>query len=151
MAFIGFLMFVGSAFIALLFNVEYDDENSVTIRNISIAIATAGLIMFIVGVIKLNRMPLYEYRINAHYIDGYTRTLIFESKNDPKIEAYKGTYWLEYAGYNELGVVRVEIINKIEEYDLDVVLEGREAVYYNRDTSTDAILTDFIKNNYHKL
>lgn len=41
-----------------------------------------------------------------------------------------------------------EIINKIEEYDLDVVLEGREAVYYNRDTSTDAILTDFIKNNY---
>ena len=49
MAFIGFLMFVGSAFIALLFNVEYDDENSVTIRNISIAIATAGLIMFIVG------------------------------------------------------------------------------------------------------
>ena len=40
-----------------------------------------------------------------------------------------------------------EIINKIEEYDLDVVLEGREAVYYNRHTSTDAILTDFIKNN----
>lgn len=117
MAFIGFLMFVGSAFIALLFNVEYDDENSVTIRNISIAIATAGLIMFIVGVIKLNRTPLYEYRINAYYIDGYTRTLIFESKNDPKIEAYKGTYWLEYAGYNELGVVRFEIINKIEKKD----------------------------------
>ena len=117
MAFIGFLMFVGSAFIALLFNVEYDDENSVTIRNISIAIATAGLIMFIVGVIKLNRMPLYEYRINAHYIDGYTRTLIFESKNDPKIEAYKDTYWLEYAGYIELGVVRFEIINKIEKKD----------------------------------
>ena len=41
-----------------------------------------------------------------------------------------------------------EIINKIEEYDLDVVLEGREAVYYNRDTSTDAMLTDFIQNNY---
>ena len=41
-----------------------------------------------------------------------------------------------------------EIINKIEEYDLDVVLEGREAVYYNRDTSTVAMLTDFIQNNY---
>lgn len=41
-----------------------------------------------------------------------------------------------------------KIIGKIEEYDIDAVLEGRKAVYYNRDTSTDPILTDFIENDY---
>lgn len=119
MVVLGIFMIVGGAFGAFLFNInaEFGDKCAATIRNVLIAIAIAGVMMFIVGVYRFGKMPLYEYKINAHYIDGGIKTLIFESKYDPKIEAYKGTYWLEYAGYNELGVVRFEIINKIEKKD----------------------------------
>lgn len=116
---LGIFMIVGGAFVAFLFNLnaEYGDKCAATIRNVFMAIAIAGVMLFIVGIYRFWKMPLYEYKINAHYIDGSTRTLMFESKYDPKIEACRGTYWLEYAGYNELGVVRFEIINKIEKKD----------------------------------
>ena len=41
-----------------------------------------------------------------------TKTLLFDSKYDPKINAARGTYWIEYGAYTELGVVRFEIISK---------------------------------------
>lgn len=116
---LGLFIIVGGALGALLFNIDArcGDKWAATIRNVFIAIAIVGVIMFIVGIYRFGRMPLYEYKIKAHYIDGGTRTLMFESRCDPKIEACRGTYWLKYAGYNELGVVRFEIINKIEKKD----------------------------------
>lgn len=109
-------MIAVGAFGAFLFNInaEWGDKCAATIRNVLIAIAIAGVMMIIIGIYRFNKMPLYEYKINAHYIDGGTKTLIFESKYDPKIKACRGTYWLKYGGYSELGVVRFEIINKIE-------------------------------------
>ena len=116
---LGIFMIVGGAFGAFLFNINagYGDKCAATIRNVLIAISIAGFMMCIVGIYRFGKIPLYEDKINAHYIDGSTKTLIFESKYDPKIEACRGTYWLKYAGYNELGVVRFEIINKIEKKD----------------------------------
>ena len=38
--------------------------------------------------------------------------IVFDSKYDPKINAARGTYWIEYGAYTELGVVRFEIISK---------------------------------------
>lgn len=113
---LGLFLIVGGVFGALLFNLNagYGDKCAANIRNVLIAIAIAGVMMLIVGICRFGRMPLCEYTINAHYIDGSTRTLMFESRYDPKIEACRGTYWIKYAGHNELGVVRFEIINKIE-------------------------------------
>lgn len=41
-----------------------------------------------------------------------------------------------------------EIIEKIEEYEIDAVLEGRKAVYYNGDPQNDILLKNFVENNY---
>lgn len=67
---------------------------------------------FAIGLYRYSKMPIYEYKVSAHYIDGSTKTLLFDSKYDPKINAARGTYWIEYGAYTELGVVRFEIISK---------------------------------------
>lgn len=59
-----------------------------------------------------NFLPELNFKVSAHYIDGSTKTLLFDSKYDPKINAARGTYWIEYGAYTELGVVRFEIISK---------------------------------------
>lgn len=116
MSIIGLFMIVGGLFAAFLFNINasWGDKMAVVIRNVLIGISVLGVVIFGVGIYTSYRLPVYEYIVNAHYIDGNTQTLIFESRYNPKIKACRGTYWLEYEGYNELGVVRFEIINKIE-------------------------------------
>lgn len=111
---LGILMFIGCLFAAFLFNINatYGDKDAANIRDVSIAISCVGVFLILIGVFRLNKMPLYEYKINAHYIDGQTKTITIESKSDPKISARRGTYWLGADGCFELGVVRFEIISK---------------------------------------
>ena len=110
---LGVFIFAGGAFGALFFH-QYADgyKPYLIIRNFLIAVAISGLIVFAIGLYRYSKMPIYEYKVSAHYIDGSTKTLLFESKYDPKINAARGTYWIEYGAYTELGVVRFEIISK---------------------------------------
>lgn len=116
MGIIGLFMIVSGLFGAFLFNinVSWGDKTAVVIRNVLIGISVLGAVFLGIGIYIHHRLPVYEYMINAHYIDGSTEMLMFESKYDPKINACRGTYWLEYVGYNKLGVVRIEIIKKTE-------------------------------------
>lgn len=114
MILLGFLMFIAFLFAASLFdiNATYGDKEAANIRDISIAFTCVGAFLILIGVFQLSKIPLYEYKINAHYIDGQTKTLTIESRSDPKIKAKRGTYWLGADGCFELGVVRFEIISK---------------------------------------
>ena len=102
---LGVFIFAGGAFGALFFH-QYADgyKPYLIIGNFLIAVA--------ISLYRYSKMPIYEYKVSAHYIDGSTKTLLFDSKYDPKINAARGTYWIEYGAYTELGVVRFEIISK---------------------------------------
>lgn len=111
---LGFLMFIGFLFAASLFsiNAAYGDKEAANIRDVSIAFTCVGAFLILIGVFQLSKVPFYEYKINAHYIDGQTKTLTIKSRSEPKIKAKRGTYWLGAEGCFELGVVRFEIISK---------------------------------------
>lgn len=97
---LGVFIFAGGAFGALFFH-QYADgyKPYLIIRNFLIAVAISGLIVFAIGLYRYSKMPIYEYKVSAHYIDGSTKTLLFDSKYDPKINAARGTYWIEYGAY----------------------------------------------------
>ena len=113
---LGVFIFAGGAFGALFFiNMPMVTNLILVVPYIGtflIAVAISGLIVFAIGLYRYSKMPIYEYKVSAHYIDGSTKTLLFDSKYDPKINAARGTYWIEYGAYTELGVVRFEIISK---------------------------------------
>ena len=111
---LGILMIIGGLFGAALFsiNVHYGSKPAIYIVCSFIAIAIIGIVLFFYGEYRYKQAPLYEYQIQLHYIDGGTKTLRIETKQYPRINASRGTYWFECGNVCEIGVVRFDILSK---------------------------------------
>lgn len=119
MIFIGMFLLVGGLFSALLFNIHagWGDKTAAMIRNVFTVFTVVGLLLMIIGAWVAHKMPVYEYEVKAHYVDGHTKTMCFKGKYDPKITGNRGVYFLKYGGYYEIGVVRFDIISKHEKLE----------------------------------
>lgn len=77
-----------------------------------LSVLFVGLGVF--GGLRVSKQPVYEFRVNAHFIDGFSRVYTVTSKNNPHIESYKGTYWLDTNEGRILGVIRCDVLSKKE-------------------------------------
>lgn len=110
----GGFLFIGCVFGALLFNINasYGDRIAGVIRNVLITASIIGILLMVVGVCSCLKMPVYEYSVNIHYVDGYSKTIKFDSCEDPIIRANRGSYYFSYSEGSIPGVVRFDIISK---------------------------------------
>lgn len=77
-----------------------------------LSVLFVGLGVF--GALRVSKQPVYEFRVNAHFIDGFSRVYTVTSKYNPHIESYKGTYWLDTNEGRILGVIRCDVLSKKE-------------------------------------
>lgn len=115
MIFIGLLFAIVGFFGAILFNLNvtfWNDRVAAVIRNTFAILSGVGIGIMIIGCVALSRMHVYEYKINAHYIDGSNEVIRYEGIYDSEITASRGTYYLKYGRYCKIGVVRFDIISK---------------------------------------
>ena len=115
MMIIGLFLIVGGLTGAYLFNwnVErWNDRISAVIRNAFAVLCGIGMALMVKGCVDHIGMPVYEYKIKAHYIDGSTRTICYEGIYNPEITTSQGAYYLHYGGFYEPGIVRFDILDK---------------------------------------
>lgn len=77
-----------------------------------LSVLFVGLGVF--GALRVSKQPVYEFRVNAHFIDGYSRVYTITSKHNPHIESHRGTYWLNTNEGRILGVIRCDVLSKKE-------------------------------------
>lgn len=112
----GLFLAFGCFFGSLLFNInaEWGDKCAATIRNVLVWVGSVGVILMAIGVYRMPNMPIYEYSVNIHYIDGYSNTIRYEGCYDPIIKSNRGSYYFSYSEGRIPGVIRFEIIRKTE-------------------------------------
>lgn len=111
----GLFLAFGCFFGAMLFNIDARRCNIArTIRNVLVWVGAVGVILMAIGVYQVHNMPIYEYSVNIHYIDGYSNTIKYEGCYDPIIKSNRGSYYFSYSEGRIPGVIRFEIIRKTE-------------------------------------
>ena len=111
----GSFLALGCFFGAILFDIDARYCNTArTIRNVLVWVGAVGVILMAIGVYRVHNMPIYEYCVNIHYIDGYSNTIRYEGCYDPIIKSNRGSYYFSYSEGRIPGVIRFEIIRKTE-------------------------------------
>nr|DAK73752.1 MAG TPA: hypothetical protein [Caudoviricetes sp.] len=111
----GLFLASGCLFGAVLFNIDARRCNIArAIRNVLVWFIAVGVTLMVIGVYQVHNMPIYEYCVNIHYIDGYSNTIKYEGCCDPIIKSSRGSYYFSYSEGLIPGVIRFEIIRKVE-------------------------------------
>lgn len=111
----GLFLASGCLFGAVLFNIDARRCNIArAIRNVLVWFIAVGVTLMVIGVYQVHNMPIYEYCVNIHYIDGYSNTIKYEGCYDPIIKSNRGSYYFSYSEGRIPGVIRFEIIRKTE-------------------------------------
>lgn len=112
-----FILCIGFLFGGGLFGFTASSCKDKIAAKISGALFFLSLVFICLGVygqVRLSKEPVYEFRVNAHFIDGFSRVYTITSKDVPHIESHRGTYWLNTNEGRILGVIRCDVLSKKE-------------------------------------
>lgn len=115
MKFLGILIFIVCGFTTFFLEMNKNLKGS-TVSSIFFMATLMGVLLIAVGACPRNESHVYEYIVNVHYIDGYSKIVKFESRSDPKVMATwrGGAYYFSCSEFDIPGVIRFEIISKTE-------------------------------------
>lgn len=107
-------MLVGGLFGGGLFsiNAEMGDKRAEKISYTFFVLACIGVALMVRPLIVELHKPYYQYKIEAHYINGDVVNYLIEAKSDPCITSSRGSYTLHCGGEHIQGVCRFRIISK---------------------------------------
>lgn len=116
MIYIGIFLAIGCLFLALLFciNVYYGDKRARSIVATLVIGAIIGIVLMVVGIHREQERPVYNFRVRAYFLDGAIKYYTITSKDEPRVNAYRGTYWMNNGDRRILGVIRCEVLSKTE-------------------------------------
>lgn len=115
---VGFILVMAAIITILVMTARYDENDKIydskLLKIILPGMTIIGGILLIGGALNLPPTPVYEYNVRVHYLDGFSKTVSFESTDDPYIYSYKGEYKFCGGRSRIPGVIRFEVLSKTE-------------------------------------
>lgn len=115
---LGFILFIVGAISACLGGalVDWDSESDHAKDGriavyVSAIVAVLGCVMIFVGIYTISQRKLVRYHIEAHYLNGEVRRMTMEGYREPRIESYRGSYFVKTEFNSEPAVIRYELID----------------------------------------